>query len=151
MTRWWDTKEQVNRSLQIQLLLRVYCSAMHTNSTQTNDATGNTLADASTQWCPNGNPVVICIMRTPLVPQIHWDATGTTLADARTRWCPSCNTGVICIIGTHWNTTTRPHGAHGKHTGYKQFLQWHYSVYWGLNSGHIGLPLDCHWITTGSG
>ena len=88
----------------------------------------------------------------PLEPQLNWDATGTTLADASTQWCSSGDPGLICIIGTHWNTTGRPLEAHGKHTGYQQFFhQWHSSVHWGLSSRHTGLPLDCHWITTGSG
>ena len=32
MTRWWDHKQQVDRSLEIQLFLWVYCSPMHTSS-----------------------------------------------------------------------------------------------------------------------
>ena len=49
------------------------------------DATGTTLADASTQWCSSGDPVLICIIGThwkttgkPL--QDHWKTTGSTLA-----------------------------------------------------------------------
>ena len=75
------------------------------------DATGTTLADASTQWCPSVDTGLICIMGTPgrpLEPQVHWDATGTTLADASTQWCPSGDPVLICIIETHWNTTGRP-------------------------------------------
>ena len=44
------------------------------------DAIGTALADASTQWCSSGNPVLICIIGT------HWKATGTPLEH-------------------HWNTT----------------------------------------------
>ena len=36
------------------------------------DATGTTLADASTQWCSSGDPVLICIIGT------HWKTTGAT-------------------------------------------------------------------------
>ena len=36
------------------------------------DATGATLADASTQWCSSGDPVLICIIGT------HWKTTGAT-------------------------------------------------------------------------
>ena len=36
------------------------------------DATGTTLAGASTQWCSNGYPVLICIIGT------HWKTTGAT-------------------------------------------------------------------------
>ena len=42
------------------------------------DVTGTTLADASTQWCPSGDPVLICIIGTPL--EDHWKHTGNTLA-----------------------------------------------------------------------
>ena len=49
------------------------------------DATGTTLADASTQWYPSGDPVLICIIGThwkttekPL--EDHWKTTGSTLA-----------------------------------------------------------------------
>ena len=51
------------------------------------DYTGTTLADAITQGCPRGNPVLICTIGThwkPLEPQVHRDATGTTVADAIT-------------------------------------------------------------------
>ena len=82
------------------------------------DATGTTLADASTQWCSSGDPVLICIIvehtGRPLEPQVQWDATGTTLADASTQWCPSGDTVLICIIGTHWKTIGRPLEAHWK-------------------------------------
>ena len=44
------------------------------------NATGTTLADASTQWCSSGDPVLICIIGT------HWKTTGVT----STLWC-------------HWN------------------------------------------------
>ena len=36
------------------------------------DATGTTLADASTQRCSSGNPVLICIIET------YWKTTGAT-------------------------------------------------------------------------
>ena len=39
------------------------------------DATGTTLADASTQWCPSGDQVLICIIGT------HWKTTGKPLED----------------------------------------------------------------------
>ena len=49
------------------------------------DATGTTLSDASTQWCPSGDTVLICIIGThwkttgkPL--EQHWKHTGSTLA-----------------------------------------------------------------------
>ena len=36
------------------------------------DATGTTLADASTQWCPSGDPVLICIIGKTPVRIILW-------------------------------------------------------------------------------
>ena len=49
------------------------------------NAIGTTLADASTQWCSSGDPVLICIIGTrwmttgkPL--EDHWKHTGTTPA-----------------------------------------------------------------------
>ena len=39
------------------------------------DATGTTLSDASFQWCPSGDPVLICIIGT------HWNTTGRPLED----------------------------------------------------------------------
>ena len=46
------------------------------------DATGTILADASTQWCSSGDPVLICIIGT------HWKAIGAT-----------------STMGCHWNHT----------------------------------------------
>ena len=80
----------------------------------------------------------------PLEPQVHRDATGTTLADASTQWCSSGDPALICIIGTHWKTTRKPLEDHWKHIGYQQFFSSGIPVY-------TGLPLDCHWKTTGSG
>ena len=46
------------------------------------DTTGTTLADANTQWCSSGDPVLICIIGT------HWKTTGAA-----------------SILGCHWNHT----------------------------------------------
>ena len=84
------------------------------------DATGTTLADASTQWCSSGDPVLIYIIGT------RWKTTGATstlgchwnhLADASTQWCPSGDPVLICIIGTHWRTTGTPLEHHWNTTG----------------------------------
>ena len=84
------------------------------------DATGTTLADASTQWCPSGDPVLICIIGTPWKTTgatstlgCHWNYTGWCLP----KWCPSDDPVLICIIGTHWDTIGRPLEDHWKHTG----------------------------------
>ena len=111
--------------------------------------TGTSLADAITQWYSSGNQELFCIIGT------HWKTTGATSTLGCHwnhtgwchQWCFSGNPVVICIIGTYWKIT----GAHWKHTDYQQFcLQWHSSVHWGLRYRHTGLPLDYHWITTGS-
>ena len=69
------------------------------------DATGTTLADASTQWCPSGDPVLICIIGT------HWKTTGKPLED---HWK---HTGIFpvvfqCTLGSkfqaHWIATGLP-------------------------------------------
>ena len=75
------------------------------------DATGTVLADASTQWCPSGDPVVICIIGThwwttgkPL--EYHWKHTGNTLA---TNNSP---VAFLCTLGSkfqaHWIATGLP-------------------------------------------
>ena len=88
----------------------------------------------------------------PLESHVHWDATGTTLADASTQWWPSVNLHNWNTLEDHWKATGRPLDPQWNHTGYQQFfLQWHSSVHWRLSSRYTGLPLDCHWKTTGSG
>ena len=69
------------------------------------DATGTTLSDASTQWCPSGDPVLICIIGT------HWKATGRPL---EARWLPTIISPVAfqCTLGSkfqaHWIATGLP-------------------------------------------
>ena len=78
----------------------------------------------------------------PLEP--HW----LMLASSGVQWQSSANlhnwdtqedhrktTGAT--LETHWLPTT--------------LLPWHSSVHWGLNSRPTELPLDYHWIFTGSG
>ena len=48
------------------------------------DATGTILADASSQWCPSGDPVSLCLIGT------HWKTTST---------------GATSTLGCHWNHT----------------------------------------------
>ena len=68
------------------------------------DATGTTLADASIQWCPSGDPVLICIIGT------HWNTNGRPLEDHWKRtgyqqfflqWHPS-------VLDCRWITTGIP-------------------------------------------
>ena len=198
MTRWRDTRKQVDRSLYIQPLHGVYCSAMDASSALNICEYLNTTTmhafDLSTiiifvylglqvKWNPfssNNSHHTGCIHKgshpgkwpdlmtskpdssstlgyqwtyhtgRPLEPQVHWDATGTTLADASTQWCPSGDPVLICINGTHWKNTGKPLEDHWKHTGHHQFfLQWNSSVHWGLSSRHTGLPLEDHWLRVG--
>ena len=66
------------------------------------DATGTTLADASTKWCPSGNPVLICIIETL---EDHWKATGRPL---EAHWLPK-----LFLQGhssVHWGLSSRHTG-----------------------------------------
>ena len=80
------------------------------------DATGTTLADASTQWCSSGDPVLICIIGTlnhhskatgrPL--ESHWKHTGCHKFIRQ--WHSSVHWGLSyrhtgLPQGCHWNTT----------------------------------------------
>ena len=74
------------------------------------DATGTTLADASTQWCPSGDPVLICIIGT------HENTTGKPL---ETHWLPTIISPVAfqCTLGSkrfqaHWIATGLPLNYH---------------------------------------
>ena len=118
------------------------------------DATGTTLADATTQWCSSGDPELICILGT------HWKTTGATITLGchwkHTGWCkhPVVSQWRFSVNLHNWNTledpwkaTGRLLEAHWKHTRNQQlFLQWHSSVHWGLSFRHTGLPLDYHWF-----
>ena len=82
----------------------------------------------------------------------HWDHTGWCQHPVVFQWRSSVNLHNWNTLEHHWGATGRPLEAHWKHACYQQFfLQWHSSEHWGLISRHTGLPLDCHWITTGSG
>ena len=69
------------------------------------DATETTLADANTQWCPSGDPVLICIIGT------HWRTTGKPL---EAHWLPTILSPVAfqCTLGSkfqaHWIVTGLP-------------------------------------------
>ena len=78
------------------------------------------------------------------IDRLHWNHTDWCYHPVVFRWQSSVNLH-------HWNTLE----GHWKHTGNTLADNNSYSsgipVHWGLNSRHTGLPLDCHWITTGSG
>ena len=65
------------------------------------DATGAILADASTQWCSSGDPVLIYIIGT------HWKTTGRSL---EAHWLSPV--GFQCTLGykfqAHWIATGKP-------------------------------------------
>ena len=70
------------------------------------DAIETTLADASTQWCPNGNPVLLCIIGT------HWKTTRKPLED---HWKHTGNTGYQHFFlqwhsSVHWGLSSRHTG-----------------------------------------
>ena len=162
MTRWRNSSKQVDRSLYIQPLLGVYCSAMDTSSALQHhsvDAFDMSIIIVFVylglevkwnQFSSNNSHHTSCIHKgshagkwpdlmtsipdsvstlgyhwtdhtgRPLEPQVHWDATGTTLADASTQWCSRSDPVLIYIIGTHWKTTgaTITPGCHWDHTGW---------------------------------
>ena len=117
------------------------------------DAIGTKLADASTQWCPSGNPVLICIIGT------HWKTTGATSTLEchwnHTAWCyhPVMSQWQSSVTLHNWNTLED----HWKATGRTLETYWLPAILspvaiqcWGLNFRHTRWPLDCHWITTGN-
>ena len=74
------------------------------------DATGTTLADASFQWCPSGDPVLIWIIET------HWNTTGRPL---EAHWK---RTGYKQFLlqwhsSVHWGLSSR-------HTGFPLDCHW---------------------------
>ena len=130
-----------------------------TGATSTLGCHWNHMADASTQWCSSGDPVLICIIGTHWKTTgatstlgCHWNHTGRCQHPVVSQWRSSVNLHNWNTLEDHWKATGRPLEDHWKHTGYQHFfLQWHSSVHWGLSSRHTGLPLDCHWKNTGSG
>ena len=91
------------------------------------DATGATLADASTQWCSSGDLVLICIVGT------HWKTTGATSTLGchwnHTGWClhPVVSQWRSSVHLHNWNTLED----HWKHTGISP------------------VAFQAHWIATG--
>ena len=117
------------------------------------DATATTLADASTQWCPSGNKVVISIIGT------HWNTTGGSL---ETLQLPKNYSPVAsqCTLGSkfqaHWISTGLPLNNHWLKVGdsnltFMSFLTFPTRIFY---RGVPGFPIDCrcgdqcHWLTT---
>ena len=81
--------------------------------------TGTTLADASTQWCSSGDPVLICIIGTHWKTTgatstlgCHWNHTGWCLHPAVSQWWSSVNLHNWNTLEDHWKATGRPLEAH---------------------------------------
>ena len=117
--------------------------------------TGTTLGAAISQWCPSGNPVILCIIgrhweTTGATSTLgcHWtDYTGTTLADGKTQWCLSGNPVLIHIIGAHWKTTGMPLEDHGSTLETHWLLTVLTPVEFQCTPG---TKIHAHWITTES-
>ena len=80
--------------------------------------TGTTLANAITQWCPSGNPVLICIAETHWKTlEGHWKTTGSTL---ETHWLPT----ILSPVTSQCSMTSK------------------FQAHWIA----AGLPLNYHWL-----
>ena len=118
------------------------------------DATGNTLADASTQWCSSGDPVLICIIGTHWKTTgatstlgCHWNHTGWCLHPVVSQWRSSVNLHNWNTLEDHWKATGRPLEDHWKHTGispvaFQCTLGSKFKAHWIAT----GLPLEDHWL-----
>ena len=90
------------------------------------DASGATLANASTQWCSSGDPVLIYIIGTHWKTTgaistlgCHWNHTGWCQHPVVSQWRSSVNLHNWNTLEDHWKATGRPLEAHWKHTGYQ--------------------------------
>ena len=118
------------------------------------DATGTTLADASTQWCSSGDPVLICIIGTHWKTTgatstlgCHWNHTGWCLHPVVFQWRSSVNLHNWNTLEDHWKATGKPLEDHWKHTGispvaFQCTLGSKFQAHWIAT----GLPLEDHWL-----
>ena len=118
------------------------------------DATGTTLADASTQWCSSGDPVLICIIGTHWKTTgatstlgCHWNHTGGCLHPVVFQWRSSVNLHNWNTLEDHWKATGKPLEDHWKHTGispvaFQCTLGPKFQAHWIAT----GLPLEDHWL-----
>ena len=110
------------------------------------DATGTTLADASTQWCSSGDPVLICIIGTHWKTTgatstlgCHWNHTGWCLHPVVFQWRSSVNLHYWNTLEDHWKATGKPLEDHWKHTGISPVAF----------QCTLGSKFQAHWIATG--
>ena len=118
------------------------------------DATGTTLADASTQWCSSGDPVLLCIIGThwkttgaTCTLGCHWNHTGWCLHPVVSQWRSSVNVHNWNPLEDHWKATERPLEDHWTHTGFSPvafqcILGSKFQAHWIAT----GLPLEDHWL-----
>ena len=118
------------------------------------DATGTTLADASTQWCSSGDPVLICMIGTHWKTTgftstlgCHWNHTGWCLHPVVSQWRSIVNLHNWSTLEDHWKATGRPLEDHWKHTGispvaFQCTLGSKFETHWIAT----GLPLEDHWL-----
>ena len=118
------------------------------------DATGTTLAEASTQWCSSGDPVLICIIGThwkttgaTSTVGCHWNHTGWCLHPVVSQWRSSVNLHNWNTLEDHWKATGRPLEDHWKHPGispvaFQCTLGSKFQAHWIAT----GLPLEDHWL-----
>ena len=109
-------------------------------------ATGTTLADASTQWCSSGDPVLICIIGTHWKTTgatstlgCHWNHTGWCVHPVVSQWRSSVNLHNWNTLEDHWKATGRPLEDHWKHTGISPVAF----------QCSLGSKFQAHWIATG--
>ena len=89
------------------------------------DATGTTLADVSTQWCSNRDPVLICIIGTHRKTTgatstlgCHWNHTCWCYQPVVIQWCSGVNLYNGNTLEYNWKATGRPLEDHWKRIGY---------------------------------
>ena len=109
------------------------------------DATGTTLADASTQWCSSGDPVLMCIIGT------HWKTTGATNTLGchwnHTGWCyhPVVSQWWSSVNLHNWNTLEH----HWKTTGSTLETYWLQTILSPVAfQCTLGSKFEAHWIAT---
>ena len=126
------------------------------------DATGTTLADASTQWCSSGDPVLICIIGTHWKTTgaistlgCHWNHTGWCQQPVVSQWRSSVNLHNWNTLEDHWKATGRPLEAHWKHwlpiilspVEFQCTLGSRFQAHWIATR----LPLEDHWLRVKGG
>ena len=122
------------------------------------DATGTALDDASAQWSPSGDPMLICIIGTHWKTTgdtstlgCHWSHTGWCQYPVVSQWRSSFNLHNWNTMEHHWKATGKPLEDHWKRTepptilspvAFQCSLGSEFQAHWIAT----GLPLDYHWL-----